>query len=97
MHALAAAARLSHPGSRSRRSARIPCGRLGMSGRHCAARLKECEKEGGGKKKKQNDQIGQRSACPEEPQKKENIAPHTSPSASCDSTQCIGESRANFC
>lgn len=52
MHALAAAARLSHPGGRSRGAARIPCGRLGMSGRHRATRLKESEKEGGGKEKK---------------------------------------------
>lgn len=51
MHALAAAARLSHPGGRSRGAARIPCGRLGMSGRHRATRLKESEKEGGEKKK----------------------------------------------
>lgn len=43
MRTLAAAAQLSHPGGRSRGAARIPCGRLGMSGRHRASRLKESE------------------------------------------------------
>lgn len=45
MRTLAAAAQLSHPGGRCRGAVRIPCGRLGMSGRHRASRLKESEQE----------------------------------------------------